>query len=355
MSENTITAERLEELAKHDLWPLDQLKTLLSAASALRAKDAEIAQHKEQNGTLTHKWHDEKEKVKQRDAEIERQHKALCAILGLKNGCALDWEATGRAAMKIANDVVFASPSPSSEKLPERMWVGPEKVVLGLLYGSLCKWIDDGNDPHWELFTGTLSGFIEIIPAPIAEVLAGKWVKKEVGDLHGGNTNPVEIQKYKIVFNLMRAIGNKPDWHDAKVLSSGVIVCPNLPTIFNSVYAAEQAIQADMKMSGCIRTFYDIVPVDSPSPVAAETQAATPLTQPVINHSSADDLRIAGWSVAVHNDYRLNGERFTFWLFTQGDLCVKGEGRTDTEALNIVRKQLRMAQQGVEAARKAAQ
>ena len=26
-------------------------------------------------------------------------------------------------------------------------------------------------------------------------------------------------------------------------------------------------------------------------------------------------LRASGWAVAVHNDYRLNGDQFTFWLF----------------------------------------
>ena len=53
-----------------------------------------------------------------------------------------------------------------------------------------------------------------------------------------------------------------------------------------------------------------------------------------------DDIRAAGWSVAVHNDYRLNGERMTFWLFTKGCRAVKGEGRTDREALDQVRAQL---------------
>jgi Lar family restriction alleviation protein len=48
----------------------------------------------------------------------------------------------------------------------------------------------------------------------------------------------------------------------------------------------------------------------------------------------ADALRAAGWSVAVHNDYRLNGEAHTFWLWTHPDgRWVKGEGRNDEEAL----------------------
>lgn len=46
-----------------------------------------------------------------------------------------------------------------------------------------------------------------------------------------------------------------------------------------------------------------------------------------------DEFRALGWAVAIHNDYRLNGEPHTFWLFTKGDRCVKGEGRTDAEAL----------------------
>lgn len=46
-------------------------------------------------------------------------------------------------------------------------------------------------------------------------------------------------------------------------------------------------------------------------------------------------LRLNGWAVAVHNDYRVNGESFTFWLFThpQG-IWIKGEGRTDEAALD---------------------
>lgn len=46
-------------------------------------------------------------------------------------------------------------------------------------------------------------------------------------------------------------------------------------------------------------------------------------------------MREAGWSVAVHNDYRLGGESFTFWLFTKGNHFVKGEGQTDDDALAI--------------------
>lgn len=52
-------------------------------------------------------------------------------------------------------------------------------------------------------------------------------------------------------------------------------------------------------------------------------------------------LRGAGWSVAVHNDYRINGEAMTFWLFTHPcGRWIKGEGRTDAEALTAARAAL---------------
>lgn len=50
--------------------------------------------------------------------------------------------------------------------------------------------------------------------------------------------------------------------------------------------------------------------------------------------------------VAVHNDYRLRGETFTFWLFTHdaSGRFVRGEGHTDREAL----KECWLAALGVE-------
>jgi len=50
-----------------------------------------------------------------------------------------------------------------------------------------------------------------------------------------------------------------------------------------------------------------------------------------------DDIRERGWTVAVHNDYRQNGISHTFWLFTRNGVAIKGEGRTDAEALGRVR------------------
>lgn len=57
---------------------------------------------------------------------------------------------------------------------------------------------------------------------------------------------------------------------------------------------------------------------------------------------SLKQLRDAGWMVAVHNDYRLDGEAFTFWLFTnfRNNTFVQGEAKTDEEALENIRIEL---------------
>jgi len=46
-------------------------------------------------------------------------------------------------------------------------------------------------------------------------------------------------------------------------------------------------------------------------------------------------LRSNGWSVAVHNDYSLDGDRWTFWLFTHfTGRFVKSEAKTDIAAVS---------------------
>lgn len=59
-----------------------------------------------------------------------------------------------------------------------------------------------------------------------------------------------------------------------------------------------------------------------------------------------DALRADGWTVAVHNDYRLGGVAHTFWLFTKGYYAVKGEGLTDAEALDQCRAGIDDLQEG---------
>lgn len=47
-----------------------------------------------------------------------------------------------------------------------------------------------------------------------------------------------------------------------------------------------------------------------------------------------ETLRLGGWVVAVHNDYKQDGKPHTFWLFTHPcGLWIKGEGETDEKAL----------------------
>jgi hypothetical protein len=59
--------------------------------------------------------------------------------------------------------------------------------------------------------------------------------------------------------------------------------------------------------------------------------------------STPADLRRAGLTVAVHNDYRQNGRSCTFWLFTvehEGrTIALVGEALTDEEALDKIRAQ----------------
>lgn len=60
-----------------------------------------------------------------------------------------------------------------------------------------------------------------------------------------------------------------------------------------------------------------------------------------VNPSSPDDLRAKGWAVAVHNDYKLKGKPYTFWLMTKGEVAVRGEGADDAKALGDIRARIR--------------
>ncbi len=81
--------------------------------------------------------------------------------------------------------------------------------------------------------------------------------------------------------------------------------------------------------------------------VAALAGAAQPQAE---GARDADDLRAQGWAVAVHNDYRQDGAARTFWLLTHASgRWVKGEGRTDAEALDQIRAALAAAPRPSEA------
>lgn len=65
-----------------------------------------------------------------------------------------------------------------------------------------------------------------------------------------------------------------------------------------------------------------------------------PLSPPTLTEL-LNILRGAGWSVAVHNDYKLEGKSRTFWLLTHpSGQWAKGEGDTDVEALVEIMGQL---------------
>lgn len=60
-----------------------------------------------------------------------------------------------------------------------------------------------------------------------------------------------------------------------------------------------------------------------------------------MSQSLLDEIRAAGWLVAVHNDYKIGGVPYTFWLFTKAGRAVKGKGKTDEEALRVVMEEIR--------------
>lgn len=57
--------------------------------------------------------------------------------------------------------------------------------------------------------------------------------------------------------------------------------------------------------------------------------------------SSPDDLRQLGFTVTVHNDYRLGGVAHTYWhLSDSKNQGYIGEGRSDADALDQIRHQI---------------
>ena len=120
----------------------------------------------------------------------------------------------------------------------------------------------------------------------------------------------------------------------AKTIAAGSVVVPREPT--------EAMIVAADNTYHC---GYTGTPFSPSEDVWKAMIAAAPLTaapgavvDDEIVEACADDLRAKGLTVAVHNDYRLNGERCTFWLFVDGaGMSYKGEGQTDAVALNQVR------------------
>ena len=67
-----------------------------------------------------------------------------------------------------------------------------------------------------------------------------------------------------------------------------------------------------------------------------------------LRESSVDDLRKDGWSVAIHNDYRVGMLPSTFWGLSKGDRWIKGEGPDDASALDVIRTELAKEGRGIQ-------
>jgi hypothetical protein len=58
------------------------------------------------------------------------------------------------------------------------------------------------------------------------------------------------------------------------------------------------------------------------------------LLEPAKTFDLLNNLRETGWAIGAHNDYFINGARYTFYLFTHRHYgWVKGEGINDRVAL----------------------
>jgi hypothetical protein len=67
-------------------------------------------------------------------------------------------------------------------------------------------------------------------------------------------------------------------------------------------------------------------------------------TPPACLEETLEKIRGLGWTVAVHHDFRQNGELHTYWLFTKRYWSVKGEAHTDRNALTKVLNEIQMVE-----------
>jgi hypothetical protein len=101
-----------------------------------------------------------------------------------------------------------------------------------------------------------------------------------------------------------------------------------MQTQIDELEAERDTLRAELEVSKAAHKIKTLMISDLRAALATAREAAP------------DDLRAKGWAVAVHNDYRLAGENHTFWLFTNDGRCIKGEGKTDADALNQCRAAL---------------
>jgi hypothetical protein len=105
---------------------------------------------------------------------------------------------------------------------------------------------------------------------------------------------------------------------DAEMFAHHVLEgCSSIAGVGHSGSLAAQAAEQAQRLRDAARLLLQ----------EAQTKPRAPRLPRWVNQ--LHELRVSGWSVAVHNDYRLRGKRHTFWLFTKGDRAVKGEGETD--------------------------
>lgn len=106
------------------------------------------------------------------------------------------------------------------------------------------------------------------------------------------------------------------------------------------VEICSKALAASGKLADAAFRSEDYVPMGFATAADAEAHLRWLEDGRVTHDAMPDDLRAQGWTVAVHNDYRLDGKGYTFWLVTKDGRALKGEGPTDADALHQIRKQL---------------
>lgn len=119
----------------------------------------------------------------------------------------------------------------------------------------------------------------------------------------------------------MRVLVLVADGARNKTMASALAVTDS--TVKSHVKAIIRKLRVDNRTQAAL-TYWRLTGGLAPSPSAA----------------SPDDIRAAGWGVAIHNDYRLGGLHNTFWLFVKDGFAMKGEGMSDAAALNEVRTQI---------------
>ena len=180
-----------------------------------------------------------------------------------------------------------------------------------------------------------------------AKNAAGQEV--ELGSLQGGFPHPTREARARLIVAMRNALPELLDLA-ASLASAGEDGLCKALTSYQQ--ADEEGVMVLVSRQACdeaatrIRALASQVDglrreIEIRDPVAKrreEQLSALRAENERLRKALADDLRAGGWAVAVHNDYRLNGEAHTFWLFTKDGRAIEGEGLSDAEALDEVRR-----------------